>query len=68
MARVAMSPLSLYRHLLRKVNALPNDAQSYYKHRIRQVDTTLTARDDLYLINRNITIILMKLTKKELNK
>ncbi len=31
------TPRALYRYLLRRVAVLPQDAQEYYRHRIRQV-------------------------------
>ena len=34
---VVATPLALYRHLLRRLQLLPEDAQQYYKHRIKQV-------------------------------
>lgn len=39
-ATVVRTPLALYRHLLRRLEALPVAARDHYKHRIRQVCTT----------------------------
>ena len=41
-----MTPVTLYRHLLRIVALLPKESQAYYKHHIRQGFKSHADEDD----------------------
>jgi hypothetical protein len=54
-SKVMISPLSLYKHLLRMLRPLPEDIQTYYKHRIRQEYKSYADETDKERIQEIIT-------------